>query len=31
METTKIYFNTVTNQVLGVASNLIDDVLGRSE
>lgn len=27
VETTKIYFNTVTNQVLDVASNLIDDVL----
>lgn len=31
VETTKIYFNTVTNQVLDVASNLIDDVLGRTE
>ena len=30
VETTKVYFNTVANQVLDVASNLIDDVLGRS-
>lgn len=31
VETTKVYFNTVANQVLDVASNLIDDVLGRTE
>ena len=31
VETTKVYFNTVTNQVLDVASNLIDNVLGRSK
>ena len=30
VETTKVYFNTVANQVLDVASNLIDDVLGLS-
>lgn len=31
VETTKVYFNTVANQVLDVASNLIDDVLGHTE
>ena len=30
VETTKVYFNTVTNRVMDVASNLIDDVLGKS-
>lgn len=31
VETTKVYFNTVANQVLDVASNLIDDVLGLTK
>lgn len=31
VETTKVYFNTVTSKVMDVASNLIDDVLGNAK